>query len=87
MNHEIIANFFVDLAAISKVVGNQFVAEVLVVLDLVGRGVVDLSTNLTRWQCSLIQRCVRSVIDILDRTRDDLNVWYLRVFTRTVWRN
>ncbi|KRL20849.1 hypothetical protein FC47_GL001827 [Limosilactobacillus mucosae DSM 13345] len=41
VNHKVVASFFVDLTAISKVVGYQFVALIFVSLDLVGRGVVD----------------------------------------------
>ena len=42
VNHKVVASLFVVLTAISKVVGYQFVPLIFVVLDLVGRGVVDL---------------------------------------------
>ena len=54
MNHEIIAILSVGLRSIAEVVGNQFVAEILVVLDLVGRGVVDLGPNFSFWQSIFI---------------------------------
>ena len=80
MNDEIIASLFVDLTAISEVVGNQFITLILIALNFVGRGVVDLGTNFSFWQGVFIQRYASCVVNVrnLSRYKD----WVIAVDNR-----